>query len=239
MDYHDSWREYGGHSAQFASEHSHAGDNIVSTTNSLNLIENVTLTAECDVCSQLGSNVIELNLRRYGSSFTFELCSPVWLQPWPTPANEFKEWGGLCAVFVYRNMIIWLERGMMYTYPPPPQTLSPEGSTADDFLDALLGGSDSSSATASPLWSPCTADSGINEDHLTDLTESLNTPSCTAFPDFDTQSFPPPLPLENRPPTNEGSPYVSIDLGKTWFTIKREIKIWNTGILYWQETCET
>ncbi|XP_041805912.1 cyclic AMP-responsive element-binding protein 3-like protein 3-A [Chelmon rostratus] len=92
-------------------------------------------------------------------------------------------------------------------------TLSPEGSTADDFLDALLGGSDSSSATASPLWSPCTADSGINEDHLTDLTESLNTPSCTAFPDFDTQSFPPPLPLENRPSTNEGSPYVSIDLG--------------------------
>lgn len=87
--------------------------------------------------------------------------------------------------------------------------LSPAGSTADDFLDALLGGSDSSSAAASPLWSPCTTDSGINEDPPTDPAESLQPPSCSTFPVFDTQ----PFPLVNQPPPNEKTPHVSIDLG--------------------------
>lgn len=108
----------------------------------------------------------------------------------------------------------------MYTYPHPPQTLSPEGSAADDFLDTLLGGSASSSATASPLWSPCTTDSGINEDPMTDPTDSLHPPSCTAFPAFDVRSFPQPPPLENQPPPNEKKSYVSIDLGKTYLDLQ-------------------
>ncbi|XP_059199854.1 cyclic AMP-responsive element-binding protein 3-like protein 3-B isoform X2 [Centropristis striata] len=93
------------------------------------------------------------------------------------------------------------------------KSLSPEGSTADDFLDALLGGSDSSSAPASPLWSPCTTDSGINEDALTDPRESLHPPFFTAFPASDTQSFPQLAPLQNHPTTNAKTSDVSIDLG--------------------------
>ncbi|XP_070775789.1 cyclic AMP-responsive element-binding protein 3-like protein 3-A [Enoplosus armatus] len=109
----------------------------------------------------------------------------------------------------------WWCHLMMYTYPPPPppQTLRPEGSAADDFLDTLLGGSDSSSAPASPLWSPCTTDSGINEDPQTDPTESLPEPSCTAFPAFHTHAFPQPPPLETQPPLREKTSDVSIDLG--------------------------
>uniref|UniRef100_UPI0037E8206E cyclic AMP-responsive element-binding protein 3-like protein 3-A n=1 Tax=Semicossyphus pulcher TaxID=241346 RepID=UPI0037E8206E len=91
--------------------------------------------------------------------------------------------------------------------------LSPEASAADDFLDALLGGSDSSSAAASPLWSPCTTDSGINEDPLTDPSECLHPPSCVDFPTFHTSSFPQPSPSENQLPTNKTTPHVSIDLG--------------------------
>ncbi|XP_034559218.1 cyclic AMP-responsive element-binding protein 3-like protein 3-A [Notolabrus celidotus] len=92
-------------------------------------------------------------------------------------------------------------------------TLSSEVSTADDFLDALLGGSECSSAAGSPLWSPCTTDSGINDDPPTDPMESLQPPSCVAFPAFDTLSFPQPLPLENQPASNDTKPHVSIDLG--------------------------
>lgn len=112
----------------------------------------------------------------------------------------------------------------MYTYPPP-QTLSPEGSTADDFLDALLGGSDSSSTTASPLWSPSTTDSGINEDPPTDPAESLHPPSCMPFPSFDTLHFTQPPPLQNDAPPNEKTSYVSIDLGKARFTLARNVQL--------------
>ncbi|XP_008289715.1 cyclic AMP-responsive element-binding protein 3-like protein 3-A [Stegastes partitus] len=92
-------------------------------------------------------------------------------------------------------------------------TLSPEKNGAEEFLDALLHGSDSSSVPASPLWSPCTTDSGINEDPLTDPTDSPHPTSCTAFPAFDIQTFPQPPSLEKRPPANEKSSDVSIDLG--------------------------
>ncbi|XP_032387377.1 cyclic AMP-responsive element-binding protein 3-like protein 3-A isoform X1 [Etheostoma spectabile] len=93
------------------------------------------------------------------------------------------------------------------------ETLSTQGSAADDFLDSLLGGSVSSSAPASPLWSPCTTDSGINEDTPSDPKDSFHPAFCTAFPAFDTQSFPlPPVP-ENKPPPNEKTSDVSIDLG--------------------------
>ncbi|XP_028448365.1 cyclic AMP-responsive element-binding protein 3-like protein 3-A [Perca flavescens] len=92
-------------------------------------------------------------------------------------------------------------------------TLSTEGSAADDFLDSLLGGSVSSSAPTSPLWSPCTTDSGINEDTPTDPKDSFHPPFCTAFPAFDTRSFPqPPAPKYKLPPNVKTSD-VSIDLG--------------------------
>ncbi|XP_070701325.1 cyclic AMP-responsive element-binding protein 3-like protein 3-B [Pempheris klunzingeri] len=112
--------------------------------------------------------------------------------------------------------------------------LSPEGSTPDDFLDILLGGSASSSATASPLWSPCTTDSGINEDPATDPTDSLHPPSCTAFPAFGTQSFPQPPPMENQPPPNEKTSYVSIDLG--WESDELQEQL---GIAYYLTTNQT
>lgn len=113
-------------------------------------------------------------------------------------------------------------------------TLSPEGSTADDFLDALLGGSTSSSAAASPLWSPCTTDSGINEDPPTDPTERHRPASCTAFPAFDTKSFPQPPPLENHPPPDEKKPYVSIDLGWESADLQEQL-----GITYYLTTKQT
>ncbi|CAJ1072030.1 cyclic AMP-responsive element-binding protein 3-like protein 3-A [Xyrichtys novacula] len=91
-------------------------------------------------------------------------------------------------------------------------TLNSEVSASDDFLDALLGGSETSSAAASPLWSPCTTDSGINDDPLTDPTESLQPLPCIVFPAFDTLPFPQPSPLENQPPSNDTEPHVSIDL---------------------------
>ncbi|KAF0047066.1 hypothetical protein F2P81_000699 [Scophthalmus maximus] len=85
-------------------------------------------------------------------------------------------------------------------------------SPADDFLDTLLGGSDYSSAPTSPLWSPCsTTDSGINEDPLTDPTESLHPSCCTAFPAFDALTFPQPPPLGNQLPPHETTAEVSID----------------------------
>ncbi|XP_031710674.1 cyclic AMP-responsive element-binding protein 3-like protein 3-B isoform X3 [Anarrhichthys ocellatus] len=120
-----------------------------------------------------------------------------------------------------RNILIWLcvvffPAGYSFTVissaAATDKTLSPGVSTADDFLDALLGGSDSS-APASPLWSPCTTDSGINEDAPADPRESLHPPFCSVFPAFETQSFPqPPLP-ENQSPQHERTSDVSIDLG--------------------------
>lgn len=110
---------------------------------------------------------------------------------------------------------------MIYIYPLP-QTSSPERSGADDFLDALLGGSDSSSAPASPLWSPCTTDSGIYEDPPMDPTESPHPPSCKPFPAFDTHSLPEPPPLEKPPDklANEMTSDISIDLGESRFKME-------------------
>ncbi|XP_076000892.1 cyclic AMP-responsive element-binding protein 3-like protein 3-A [Genypterus blacodes] len=103
-------------------------------------------------------------------------------------------------------------------------TLSPEGSGSDDFLDTLLGESDlssapASSAPASPLWSPSTTDSGINDEPPTDPIESLQ-PQPTffaAFLGFDTQSFAQPPPLSDHPPSNklplhDSTPDISIDI---------------------------
>nr|XP_020489781.1 cyclic AMP-responsive element-binding protein 3-like protein 3-B isoform X3 [Labrus bergylta] len=104
-------------------------------------------------------------------------------------------------------------------------TLSPEVSSADDFLDALLGGSECSSAATSPLWSPCTTDSGINEEPPTDSVESLQQPSCVAFPGFDTLSFPHHPALENQPTANETKPHVSIDFGWELDDLKEQFGI--------------
>ncbi|XP_029381352.1 cyclic AMP-responsive element-binding protein 3-like protein 3-A [Echeneis naucrates] len=89
--------------------------------------------------------------------------------------------------------------------------LSSEGSATDDFLDTLLGGSSSSSALASPLWSPCTTDSGINDDPLTDPTESPHPYSVTDFPAFDTPAAPQPPPLDHQLLAKETTD-ISIDL---------------------------
>uniref|UniRef100_A0A8C5NGM5 Cyclic AMP-responsive element-binding protein 3-like protein 3-B n=1 Tax=Gouania willdenowi TaxID=441366 RepID=A0A8C5NGM5_GOUWI len=63
------------------------------------------------------------------------------------------------------------------------KALSSESSGADDFLEALLHGSASSSGPASPLWSPCTTDSSINDDLLTDPDDNLHySPSNAVFP---------------------------------------------------------
>ncbi|KAM3604954.1 uncharacterized protein V6R79_018591 [Siganus canaliculatus] len=112
-------------------------------------------------------------------------------------------------------------------------TLSPEPNTADDFLDALLGSSDCSSAAASPLWSPCTTDSGINEEPFSDPTECLPPPSCTAFP-FVTQPLPQLSPVENQPLKNKKAPHVSIDLGWDSGDLQEQL-----GIKYYLTTNQT
>ncbi|KAM4556584.1 cyclic AMP-responsive element-binding protein 3-like protein 3-A [Fundulus diaphanus] len=93
----------------------------------------------------------------------------------------------------------------------PNDTPSPQSSGVDDFLDALLH--DSSSVPASPLWSPCITDNGVNEDPLAELAESPHPISRTAFSTFDIQVFPQPPDLENPTAAAEKLPDVSIDLG--------------------------
>ncbi|XP_008332017.1 cyclic AMP-responsive element-binding protein 3-like protein 3-B isoform X2 [Cynoglossus semilaevis] len=84
-----------------------------------------------------------------------------------------------------------------------PEIPNPEGSSAaDDFLDTLLRGSDSSSAPASPLWSPSTTDSGINEEPTSESTESPHPSRCTAVPHFNAPIFSQPPPVETQLPPN-------------------------------------
>ncbi|KAM7379186.1 hypothetical protein PAMP_004756 [Pampus punctatissimus] len=111
-------------------------------------------------------------------------------------------------------------------------TLRTEQSGADDFLDALLGGSDSSSAPASPLWSPCTTDSDIYEDLPTDPTETPHPPSCKPFSAFYVQSLPQPPPLQ-QPPGNLSNEMtdVSIDLGWECGDLQEQL-----GIAYYLTT---
>lgn len=92
------------------------------------------------------------------------------------------------------------------------QTPSPQSSGADDFLDTLLH--DSSSVPGSPLWSPCTAHNGVNEDTLAKLTDCPHAISCTGFPAFDIRVFSQAPDMENSPAAKEKLPDVSIDLGK-------------------------
>ncbi|XP_029971260.1 cyclic AMP-responsive element-binding protein 3-like protein 3-A [Salarias fasciatus] len=92
------------------------------------------------------------------------------------------------------------------------QTPSPERHAADDFLGNLLHGSDSSSVPASPLWSPGTTDSGINEEPLIDTLGSPHSTACTAFPAIDIPAPLQPKSLENRTPGNQSMADVCIDL---------------------------
>ncbi|KAM6948334.1 cyclic AMP-responsive element-binding protein 3-like protein 3-A [Aplochiton taeniatus] len=88
---------------------------------------------------------------------------------------------------------------------------------ANDFLETLLGGSDSSSPPNSPLWSPCPSDSGISEDPASD---HLDSPHPSASPRF--QAFyPHPLPQTPSPSHSSSgmpapmstTPDFTIDLG--------------------------
>lgn len=95
---------------------------------------------------------------------------------------------------------------------------------AGDLLDALIAQSEPPSTVASPLWSPCTTDSGINDDPLIDPTDAFPSSFCAALPTLDTPFFPPPL--ESQPPPAEKNPYVSRDLGKLFcFFLRKKGKI--------------
>ncbi|XP_077580598.1 cyclic AMP-responsive element-binding protein 3-like protein 3-B [Stigmatopora nigra] len=89
-------------------------------------------------------------------------------------------------------------------------TLSPEGNTAEDFLETLLAGSESSSASTSPPWSPATPESDVSE-----MADGLLLPICPSFPGLDGGSLPqltsaqhPAYKLENEIASD-----VYIDLG--------------------------
>lgn len=62
--------------------------------------------------------------------------------------------------------------------------LQPAGQADDDFLNALLSGSDS--VSGSPLWSPSPSDSGISEDPPSDQMDSPQRPES---PPEDAQYF--------------------------------------------------
>lgn len=62
--------------------------------------------------------------------------------------------------------------------------LPPAEQADDDFLNALLTGSDS--ASGSPLWSPSPSDSGISEDPSSDQMDSPQRPDS---PPADAQCF--------------------------------------------------
>ncbi|XP_061694310.1 cyclic AMP-responsive element-binding protein 3-like protein 3-A [Syngnathoides biaculeatus] len=97
--------------------------------------------------------------------------------------------------------------------PPWPITmydaLSPDEKGPKDFLDSLLAGSESSSAPASPLWSPLTPDSDTP-----DLAGGLQVASYASFPALDAGL--PHLTSVQLPPwkhENQMTSDVSIDLG--------------------------
>ncbi|KAM4728541.1 cyclic AMP-responsive element-binding protein 3-like protein 3-A [Anableps anableps] len=121
-----------------------------------------------------------------------------------------REHGGMNIFNILRNTE---ESDGCYSDHPwtPNDTLSPKSSGADDFIDALLH--DSSSVPASPLWSPCTTDNGVNEDPLAKLSDSPYPISCTGFPTLDIRVFPQLPDMKNLPVAKEKQSDVSIDLG--------------------------
>uniref|UniRef100_A0A4W5PAD6 BZIP domain-containing protein n=1 Tax=Hucho hucho TaxID=62062 RepID=A0A4W5PAD6_9TELE len=94
-----------------------------------------------------------------------------------------------------------------------PESLSQEGG-GDDFLDTLLGGTDSSSAPTSPLWPSSPSDSGISEDPNSgsDHLDSRNPPSSPPFHAFYQAHLPYLHSNLTRPALHCLAPDVSIDL---------------------------
>ncbi|XP_018522838.1 LOW QUALITY PROTEIN: cyclic AMP-responsive element-binding protein 3-like protein 3-A [Lates calcarifer] len=93
--------------------------------------------------------------------------------------------------------------GNHHTWPvQDPNMLQPPGQADDDFLNALLSGSDS--VSGSPLWSPSPSDSGISEDPPSDQMDSPQRPES---PPGDAQYF------SKRPQTKAAlEANISIDL---------------------------
>ncbi|XP_056234934.1 cyclic AMP-responsive element-binding protein 3-like protein 3-A [Seriola aureovittata] len=93
--------------------------------------------------------------------------------------------------------------GNHHTWPiQDPNMLPPPEQADDDFLNALLSGSDS--VSGSPLWSPSPSDSGISEDPTSDQMDSPQRPES---PPGDAQYF------SKRPQTKAAlEANVSIDL---------------------------
>ncbi|XP_041753007.1 cyclic AMP-responsive element-binding protein 3-like protein 3-B isoform X1 [Coregonus clupeaformis] len=94
-----------------------------------------------------------------------------------------------------------------------PGSLSQEGG-GDDFLDTLLGGTDSSSAPTSPLWPSSPCDSGTSEDPTSgsDHLDSPNPPSSPPFHAFYQAHLPNLQSHLTRPALHCLAPDVSIDL---------------------------
>ncbi|XP_072296489.1 cyclic AMP-responsive element-binding protein 3-like protein 3-A isoform X2 [Eucyclogobius newberryi] len=91
-----------------------------------------------------------------------------------------------------------------------PDSPSPGESSADDFLESLLGGSDCSSAPASPLWSPCAS---YSEDHALRPTESQTSlrpvSECAAPWPSQMQIYPSPSKVKMERTSSD----VAVDLG--------------------------
>ncbi|KAL4000064.1 cAMP-specific phosphodiesterase 4 [Sarotherodon galilaeus] len=83
---------------------------------------------------------------------------------------ELLDW-----LFDQNNGILRHEEPGQHTWPiQDPNMLQPPEQPNDDFLNALLRGGDS--VSASPLWSPSPSDSGISEDPPSDQMDSPQRP---------------------------------------------------------------
>lgn len=76
--------------------------------------------------------------------------------------------------FIFHNVMIPKENPLIVCRVFTQQVLQPAEQGDDDFLSALLSGSDS--VTTSPLWSPSPSDSGISEDPPSDQMDSPQRP---------------------------------------------------------------
>ncbi|XP_015220891.2 cyclic AMP-responsive element-binding protein 3-like protein 3-A isoform X1 [Lepisosteus oculatus] len=100
------------------------------------------------------------------------------------------------------------------SWPTTEHSLLSPAEGSDEFLSALLGGSDS--VSGSPLWSPAASDSGISEDPQSD---QLDSPPPCRPPDSPhlKPPYPPVAPTSQHPPPalplDSQEPDVSIDLG--------------------------
>ncbi len=93
------------------------------------------------------------------------------------------------------------------------QMLQPSEQADDEFLNALLSGSDS--VSGSPLWSPSPSDSGISEDPPSDQMDSPQRPES---PPGDAQY------LCTRPQTRADlETNVSIDLSESQITTRKTL----------------